>query len=106
MNSRSLLFLGSDDLSDLVSLGLSTLLGAESGAGDLDSLLLFVGVTDSDELSHLTLVGGQAGHLSDDLTHGSDALVESTLADGLVDLESVGGSAWLGHDETLVETDE
>lgn len=104
LNSCSLFLLGVDHSSDLISLGLSTLLGAKSSASHLHGLLLLASVASSDQLSHLALIGSQAGHLSDDLAHARSTVGDAALAEGLVDLESVGGLAGLGHDEALVKS--
>ena len=78
-------------------------MATESLAGDLDRVLFLLFNAGSNHFHHLALVRGKAADFTDNSAHGSDTLVESSLAVGLSDLLGIGVALGLGDDEPVVE---
>jgi len=99
----SLLPLGSNDEVDVVTLLKGAAVLAETGAGQLQGLLLLGLDAGTHVLHHLALVGGEAADLHHDLADGGDSGVESSLAVGGVLLVVVVFHGGLGNDEAVVK---
>ena len=99
-----LLSLGNDDVGQLLELVVGSQVGSNLVSAVTDGLLLLMGVASSNHFHHLLLEGGEAGDLTDDVSHNLHSLRDpALLGDGSGLVGSLGGSS---DDVSVVGPDE